>query len=401
MTITSEGARGPLAGRRVLELGQALAGPWAGQVLADLGAEVIKVERPGAGDDTRHWGPPFLAPGESAYFLGTNRGKQSIELDLKTAEGQRVVRELAASSDVLIENFKAGTLAGLGLGYEQLAETHPHLVYCSITGFGQSGPRSSQAAYDFAIQAMGGLMSVTGAPDATTGGGPQKVGVPIVDLTTGLYAAIGILAALDRRHESGRGEWISVAMLDVQVALLANQGMSYLISGNVPGRSGNSHPSIQPQDAYPCRDGDIAIAVGNDAQFVRLCTAIGLGELAVDPRFRLNEDRVANVAELRASIVGRLADGDRRHWVEVIGAHGVPCAPINSIDEVFADPQVRHNRLVTRVEHPLAGSVPQVRIPITMRSSRLEPRHRPPTLGEHTEEILKRVGVSPLSTDIT
>ncbi|MBO9627445.1 MAG: CoA transferase [Microbacterium sp.] len=381
---------GPLSGRRVVELGRALAAPWAGQMLADLGAEVIKVERPGTGDDTRGWGPPFLASGESAYFLGANRGKQSIELDVKTADGQRVVRELAAEADILIENFKAGALAAMGLGYDDLAQTHPHLVYCSISGFGQSGPRSVQPAYDFAIQAMGGLMSITGEQDGLAGG-PQKVGVPIIDMTTGMYAVIGILGALERRHATGRGDWVAVSMLDVEVALLSNQAMSYLISGKVPGRTGNRHPSIQPQDVFPCRDGDIAIAVGTDAQFAALCAVLGLEGIAESEQFARNSERVQNADRLRSLLADRLRQADRGRWVEALSASGVPCAPINSIDEVFADPQVIHNGVVTELAHPTAGTVPQIGIPIRMRSADLGPRLRPPLLGEHTEAVLRRL----------
>lgn len=390
MTTTPSLGTKPLAGIRVIELGRALSGPWSGQILADLGAEVIKVERPGQGDESRSWGPPFVAPDESAYFLGANRAKKSIEVDLSTPEGQQAVKDLAAGADVLIENFKAGALAKMGLSYDQLSETHPHLIYCSLSGFGQSGPRRGEAAYDFAVQAMGGLMSVTGGSDAD-GGGPQKVGVPIVDLATGMYGAIGILAALTRRFETGRGDWVSVAMLDVQVALLSNQAMNYLITGVTPSRSGNSHPTIQPQNVFSCRDGDIAIAVGNDAQFVALCELLDRGEWSLDPRFRGNEDRVRNVHELTALLNDRLRDHDRAHWVSRAGKAGVPCAPINRIDEVFAEPQVGHNGMVTHVGHPTAGEVPMISIPITMRSASLVPHQRPPRLGEHTDEVMRQL----------
>src|SRR5215467_7054624 len=299
---------GPLSHVRVLDLSRIMAGPWASQVLADLGADVIKVERPVFGDDTRAWGPPFLKDKsgadtrESGYYLSVNRGKRSIALDLDQAEGQKVARALAQRSDILIENFKIGTLRRFGLDYESLAAINPRLVYCSITGFGQTGPKREAPAYDFMVQAMGGLMSVTGEADDKPGGGPQKVGVPITDLMTGMYAAIAVLAALARRSETGRGDLIDIGMLDVQLAFLANQAMNYLVSGKTPRRSGNAHPNIQPQDVFGCRDGHLALAVGNDAQFEKFCAAVGHVEWAQDPRFRTNAERVRNRDALTSKI---------------------------------------------------------------------------------------------------
>jgi crotonobetainyl-CoA:carnitine CoA-transferase CaiB-like acyl-CoA transferase len=335
-----------------------------------LGADVIKIERPGAGDDTRGWGPPFLTGSdggqtqESAYFLGANRAKRSVTVDLATPQGQRIVRELAASADILLENFKFGALSRMGLGHEDLRAVNPRLIYCSITGFGQTGPRRSQPAYDFAVQAMGGLMSVTGERDDLPGGGPQKVGVPIVDLTTGVYAAVGVLAALAHREVTGRGDHIDIGMLDVQVATLANQAMNHLISGRVPSRTGNSHPNVQPQDVYACQDGDLAIAVGNDGQFAKFCAALDLPYLSGDERFATNRARLVHLGELRPLIAAALASESRRHWVERLEAAGIPCGPINTIEEVFEDEQVRHRQMVVEVPHPLAGSVPQVVSPI-------------------------------------
>lgn len=406
MTITpsssssssSSSRSGPLSHIRVLDLSRVLAGPWAGQLLADMGADVIKVERPGTGDDTRSWGPPFLADtegaptNESAYYLGANRAKRSITVDLSKPQGQQIIRELAAEADILLENFKYGTLTRLGLGYEDLREINPGLVYCSITGFGQTGPRRAQPAYDFAIQAMGGLMSVTGERDDQPGGGPQKVGVPIVDLTTGTYAAVAVLAALAHRAETGLGEHVDIAMLDVQVATLANQAMNHLVDGRVPVRTGNSHPNIQPQDVYACKDGSLAVAVGNDRQFVRFCEALGLDGLADDERFATNRARVQHLAELRPLIAGVLAGEPRRHWVERLDRAGVPCGTVNTVDEVFEDEQVRHRQMVVEVPHPLGGSVRLVASPLRFANAPLAFDRPPPLLGQHTEEVLRGLG---------
>ncbi|MGY0064106.1 CaiB/BaiF CoA transferase family protein [Streptomyces sp. LZ34] len=390
---------GPLSHIRVLDLSRVLAGPWAGQLLADMGADVIKVERPGVGDDTRSWGPPFLADtdgattNESAYYLGANRAKRSITVDLSRPRGQQIIRELAAESDILLENFKYGTLARLGLGYEDLREVNPGLIYCSITGFGQTGPRRAQPAYDFAIQAMGGLMSVTGERDDRPGGGPQKVGVPIVDLTTGTYAAVAVLAALAHRGETGLGDHIDLAMLDIQVATLANQAMNHLVDGRVPARTGNSHPNIQPQDVYACKDGGLAVAVGNDGQFARFCEALGLDGLAEDERFATNRARVRNLAELRPTIAAVLAGETRRHWVERLDRAGVPCGTVNTVDEVLADEQVRHRDMVVEVPHPLSGSVRLVASPLRFAGAPLTFEQPPPLLGQHTDEVLRELGV--------
>jgi crotonobetainyl-CoA:carnitine CoA-transferase CaiB-like acyl-CoA transferase len=389
---------GPLSHIRVLDLSRIMAGPWAGQILADLGADVVKVERPGAGDDTRGWGPPFLRDKsgrdsrDAGYFLAVNRGKRSIAVDLADPDGRRIVRALAARADIVLENFKAGTLAKFGLGYDDLAAINPGLIYCSITGFGLSGPRREQAAYDFMIQGMSGLMSVTGEADGKPGGGPQKVGVPIVDIMTGMYAAIAVLAALTRRQAGGDGEHIDIGMLDVGVSFLANQAMNYLISGKPPRRTGNAHPNIQPQDVFAARDGHLALAVGNDEQFARFCRVLGRPELAADERFKSNAARVRNSAVLTPLIAEILRERDREHWVRACAGAGVPCGPINTIPEVFADEQVKHRGMLIELAHAVAGSVPQVASPMRFRNARLEHERPPPLLGQHSEEILRELG---------
>jgi crotonobetainyl-CoA:carnitine CoA-transferase CaiB-like acyl-CoA transferase len=385
---------GPLSHVRVLDLSRIMAGPWSGQILADLGADVIKVERAGKGDDTRGWGPPYLkgADGtdtaESGYYLSVNRGKRSIALDLSSQQGQAVVRDIAARSDIVLENFKAGTLARYGLAYEDLKAVNPGIIYCSITGFGLTGPRRDQAAYDFMIQAMGGLMSVTGERDDAPGGGPQKVGVPIVDMMTGMYATIAVLAALARRNETGEGEQIDIAMLDVSVGFLANQGMNYLVSGTTPTRKGNKHPNIQPQDVFPVQDGHLVLAVGNDDQFRRFCEAVGRQEWADDPRFATNRERVRNLDTLHPLIGERLAEEGLDHWIEAFGSRGVPCGPINTIPRVLDDPQVKHREMLRNLPHPLAGEVPQIVSPMKFANAALAFDRPPPLLGEHTEAIL-------------
>jgi glutaryl-CoA transferase len=390
---------GPLSHVKVLDLSRILAGPWAGQILADLGADVIKVERPGAGDDTRSWGPPFLKDRsgaetkEAGYYLSVNRGKRSVTLSIDKPEGQRIVRALAARADIVLENYKVGTLARFGLGYEDLKAVNPKLIYCSVTGFGQTGPRRDQAAYDFMIQAMGGMMSVTGERDDKPGGGPQKVGIPIVDLMTGMYAAVAVLAALARREVSGAGEYIDIGMLDVQVATLANQAMNFLVSGKAPRRTGNAHPNIQPQDVFACRDGQIALAVGNDGQFAKLCEVLGQPALAQDERFAKNASRVRNLAVLHPLIAGLLKEQDRSHWVAALDAAGVPAGPINAIPEVFEDRQVKHRRMLVEVPHPLSGTVPQVASPMRFTAAPLVHDRAPPLLGEHSVEILRDIGM--------
>ena len=389
-----------LSNLKVLDLSRILAGPWASQILADLGADVIKVERPGQGDDTRTWGPPFLKDEDGqdtrdgAYFIATNRGKRSITLDLQTPEGQALVKDLCRDADVVLENYKVGTLARMGLDYESLSKINPRLVYCSVTGFGQTGPRAAEPAYDFLIQAMGGLMSVTGERDDRPGGGPQKVGVPIVDLTTGVYAALGIVAALLRRAQTGKGEYIDVAMLDVQVGLLANQAMNFLLGNKVPRRTGTAHPNIQPQRTFACADGDIVIVVGNDGQFATLCEMLGKPELAQDPRYITNSQRVRNQDTLDPVLDAIFATQPRVHWLAALKKAGVPAGSINTVPEVFEDPQVVHRGMLRRLPHPAAGSVPQVMNPLCFGSSALRADAAPPLLGQHTADVLAELGLS-------
>ncbi|WP_434644427.1 CaiB/BaiF CoA transferase family protein [Achromobacter piechaudii] len=389
-----------LSNVKVLDLSRILAGPWASQILADLGADVIKVERPGQGDDTRSWGPPFLKDEagqdttDGAYFIATNRGKRSITLDLQTPEGQALVKELCRDADVVLENYKVGTLARLGLDYDSLSKINPRLVYCSVTGFGQTGPRAAEPAYDFLIQAMGGLMSVTGERDDRPGGGPQKVGVPIVDLTTGVYAALGIVAALLRRSQTGQGEYIDVAMLDVQVGLLANQAMNFLLGNRVPRRTGTAHPNIQPQRTFVCADGDIVIVVGNDAQFAALCRLLGKPELAEDPRFVSNSQRVTHQATLDPILDAIFITQPRAHWLAALKSAGVPAGSINTVPEVFDDPQVAHRAMLRHLPHPAAKSVPQVMNPLRFATADLRADRAPPLLGQHTAEVLAELGKS-------
>ena len=385
---------GPLSHLRVLDLGRIMAAPWATQVLADLGADVIKIERPGVGDDTRAWGPPFLKDRdgnptrEAGYFLAVNRGKRSVTLDIAHPEGQAVLRQIALTSDVVVENFKAGALARYGLDAASLRALKPALICCSVTGFGQDGPRRDQAAYDFMIQAMGGLMSVTGEAD----GAPQKVGVPIVDLMTGMYAAVAILAAVARRAETGEGETIDIAMLDVQAAFLGNQAMNWLVGGRVPHRAGNRHPNIQPQDVFACADGWIVLAVGNDGQFVKLCTAIGRAAWASDTRFIRNADRVLHEDSLTPLLAARFLDFTRAQLTALLDAAGVPCGPINTVPDVFADAQVQHRAMLRHLPHP-HGTVPQVVSPIRLQDAPLAFDRAPPLLGQHTAEILAELGL--------
>jgi crotonobetainyl-CoA:carnitine CoA-transferase CaiB-like acyl-CoA transferase len=391
--------QGPLSHVRVLDLSRIMAGPWATQILADLGADVIKVERPGAGDDTRAWGPPFLkddagAPtSEAGYYLCVNRGKRSITIDITTPKGQDVIKRLALTSDVVVENYKVGTLVRYGLDYDSLKAISPKLIYASVTGFGQTGPRKNAAAYDFAIQAMGGLMSVTGERDDLPGGGPQKVGVPIVDLMTGMYTTVGILAALSRRAETGIGDYIDIAMLDVQAAFLANQAMNYLVSDRTPKRNGNRHPNIQPQDVFPCADGFIVLAVGNDGQFAKLCEILGHVQWSIDERFATNPARVRNHGELDPMLRLEFAKWLKNDLIQALDDAGVPCAPINTVPEVFEDPQVRHRNMMRMLPHPTAGRVPQVVSPLNFVNEPLAFDRAPPLLGEHTAEILAELGL--------
>ncbi|MCW2244013.1 CaiB/BaiF CoA transferase family protein [Azospirillum canadense] len=378
---------GPLSHVRVLELSRVLAGPWAAQTLADLGADVIKVERPGAGDDTRAWGPPWAGE-QSAYFLSTNRGKRSITIDFEQPEGQALVRKLAAEVDVVIENFKVGGLVKYGLDYESLKAINPGLVYCSITGFGQDGPYAKRAGYDFMIQGMGGLMSITGQPDQEAGGGPVKVGVAVTDVFTGLYATVGVLGALAHRDRTGEGQWVNLALLDVQVAVLANQAMNYLVGGKAPQRLGNAHPNIVPYQAFATLDGHIILAVGNDGQFAKFCQVAGRPELAQDERYATNPARVAHRKELVAILEMLLEQRTSRDWLGALEEVGVPCGPINDIAQVFADPHVQARNIHQDLPHPEAGTVPTVASPIRYSATPIEHTVAPPTLGQHTDAVL-------------
>jgi crotonobetainyl-CoA:carnitine CoA-transferase CaiB-like acyl-CoA transferase len=378
----------PLHGLRVLDLSRILAGPFAGQVLADLGADVIKVERPDGGDDTRSWGPPFLDNGDAAYFLAANRGKRSIRADIASSEGQALIKALAARSDIVLENFKAGSLARYGLDYAGLKAVRPDIIYCSITGFGQTGPRAHQAAYDFMIQAMGGLMSVTGEADDRPGGGPQKVGLPMVDMLTGLYATTAILAALNRRQATGRGDHIDLALFDVMTASLLNQGMNHLVGGLTPTRRGNRHPNIQPQDVFPAADGTfLVLAVGNDGQFAKLCRVLGVPELAADARFAANAGRVGQYHALRPLLIEALARQPAAAWGPLLDAAGVPSAPINSVPDVLADRQTEHRGMVMELTHPIAGQLKMLANPIRFEDTTLAYDRPPPLLGEHDAAV--------------
>ncbi|WP_175284160.1 CaiB/BaiF CoA transferase family protein [Pseudomonas syringae] len=388
---------GALSHIRVLDLSRVLAGPWAGQILADLGADVIKVERPGCGDDTRAWGPPFLkdAAGhntsEAAYYLSANRNKQSVTIDFTRPEGQKLVRELAAKSDIVIENFKVGGLAAHGLDYASLKAINPRLIYCSITGFGQSGPYATRPGYDFMIQALGGLMSLTGLPEGEEGAGPVKVGVALTDILTGLYSTTAILAALAHRDQSDVGQHIDMALLDVQVACLANQAMNYLTTGVAPERLGNAHPNIVPYQSFPTADGDLILTVGNDSQFRKFAEVAGQSQWADDPRFLTNTLRVAHRAELILLIRQVTVFKATAQWVAVLEAVGVPCAPVNDLAKVFADPQVVARGLAIELPHALGGKVPQVASPIRLSETPVEYRRAPPMLGEHTAVVLEEL----------
>ncbi|HEY1028993.1 MAG TPA: CaiB/BaiF CoA-transferase family protein [Pseudomonas sp.] len=388
---------GALSHIRVLDLSRVLAGPWAGQILGDLGAEVIKVERPGAGDDTRHWGPPYIKDGagndsrEAAYFQSANRNKQSLTLDFTQPEGQRLVRELVAQCDVLLENFKVGGLAAYGLDYESLKAINPRLIYCSITGFGQTGPYAKRAGYDFMIQGLGGLMSLTGRPEGEEGAGPVKVGVALTDILTGLYATVGVLAALNQREQSGIGQHIDVALLDVQVACLANQAMNYLATGVSPKRLGNAHPNIVPYQDFPSADGNFILAVGNDGQFRKFCEVAGIASLADDARFASNKARVAHRAELIPLLRQATVFKTTAQWIELLETAGVPCGPINDLQQVFADPQVQARGLRLDLPNALGSSTPQVASPLRLSATPVAYRLAPPLLGQHTEALLERL----------
>jgi formyl-CoA transferase len=386
-----------LDGVRVLDLTRVLAGPWATQNLADFGAEVIKVERPGKGDDTRSWGPPFLKDSQgrdtrdAAYYLACNRGKKSLTLDIARPEGQEIARALAAKCDVLVENFKVGDLARYGLDYATLAKDNPRLVYCSITGFGQSGPYRDRPGYDFMVQGLGGLMSVTGERDDLPGGGPQKVGVAVSDLFTGMYATSAILAALLHRERSGAGQYIDMALLDVQVAMLANLSSAYFASNETPPRMGNAHQAIVPYHVFRAADEFLIVAVGNDTQFAKFCEVIGAPGWARDPRFATNPERVRNRDLVVGMIAQRMRAKSAREWLAALEPAGVPCGPINDLAQVFADPQVVHRRMRVTAPHPAAGSVQMVANPIKFSATPIEHDAPPPLLGEHTDAVLRSV----------
>jgi formyl-CoA transferase len=389
-----------LDGITVLDLTRVLAGPWSTQNLADFGAEVIKVERPGHGDDTRKWGPPFLRDREgrdtadAAYYLACNRGKKSITLDFTHPDGRDLARRLALEADVLVENFKVGDLARHGLDYSTLSRDNPRLVYCSITGFGQDGPYRDRPGYDFMVQGLGGLMSVTGERDDVAGGGPQKVGVAVSDLFTGMYATTAILAALLEREKSGRGQHIDMALLDVQVAMLANLSSSYFVSRKAPGRMGNAHMNIVPYHVFRAADEFLIVAVGNDGQFAAFCRVLGAPEWAKDPRFATNPQRVGHRDLLVGMISGRLAQRPAREWLAELERAGVPSGPINDLDQVFADPQVRHRGMQVTAPHPAAGEVTMVANPIKFSATPIAHDRAPPLLGEHTDEVLaQRLGL--------
>lgn len=387
---------GPLAGVTVLDLSRILAGPWATQVLADLGAEVIKIEKPGEGDDTRRWGPPWLAAAdgtptaESAYYLAANWNKRSVAIDLAQAEGAELVRRLALGADVLVENFKVGGLSKYGLDWPNLSAANPKLVYCSITGYGQTGPNARRAGYDAAIQAEAGLMSITGEPDGAPGAGPQKVGVAVVDLMTGMYAVAGILAALRHAERTGQGQHLDLALYDTQVGWLANQAMNWLVGGVVPERRGTAHPNIVPYQVMPAADGHFMLAVGNDAQFRRCCEVLGLPGLADDPRFATNAARVVHREALVPVLAQHFRSRPAAGWLAALEAATVPCGPVNTIDAVFASDQARARGLCVDLPHPLAGEVPQVASPLRLSATPVEYRAAPPLLGADTREVLAR-----------
>ena len=388
---------GPLSHIRVLDLSRVLAGPWAGQNLADLGAEVIKVERPQSGDDSRAFGPPWIKDTQgketrdSAYFTAANRGKKSITLNLSKPEGQAIVRELAQRSDVLIENYKHGDLARYGLGYDDLKKLNPRLIYCSVTGFGQTGPYKEHPGYDFMVQGMGGMMSVTGEPDGAPGGGPQRAGVPVADIITGMYASIAICAAIAHRAETGIGQHLDLALLDSQIALLAYQNTNYFATGVAPKRIGNSHPNIVPYQPFKTADGDVILACGNDNLYRKFCEAAGCTELATDARFINNGKRVEHRAELTRLLGEVFSKRTTRDWVTLLEAAGVPNGPINTLAQVYEEPQVKARGIRVEMPHPVAGSVSTVASPMRFSATPVEYKQAPPVLGEHTEEVLQQI----------
>ena len=389
--------KSPLQGLRVLDLSRVLAGPWCGQILADLGAEVIKIERPLKGDDTREWGPPFLKDKagnetrESAYFLSANRGKRSVTVDITKDAGRDLVRDLARKCDILIENYKVGDLAGKGLGYDDIAAINPGIIYCSITGFGQTGPRAQEPGYDYLAQGMGGFMSITGVADGEPGAGPQRAGLAVADLTTGMYSVIGILAALRHRDATGRGQRLDMALLDTQVGWLANQAQNYFVGGDVPTRTGSWHPNLAPYQPFKTSDGYVILAVGNDLQFGRLCTFLGLAGLIVDARFSTNPARVANRIALAEALEAATAAKPSEHWLAELPRAGVPCGAVNTIDKVFTEAQVVHRGMKVTLDHTAAGPIPVVGLPIKFSESTIAYELPPPMLGEHNDDVLSRI----------
>ncbi len=389
-----------LAGVRVLDLSRVLAGPWCTQTLADLGAEVTKVERPGSGDDTRAWGPPYLKDdagadtSEAAYYLGANRNKRSIAIDIALPEGQALIRRLAAQADVLVENFKVGDLARYGLDAASLLAANPGLIVCSITGFGQTGPYKDRAGYDYAVQGMGGLMSVTGERDDLPGGGPQKVGVAVADLFTGLYATVAILAALRHRDATGQGQVIDMALLDTQLAMLANLGANYLCTGVAPGRMGNAHQNIVPYQVFEASDGHLILAVGNDKQFAKFSELAGRPDWASDARFATNADRVRHRELLVPQLAEAIKTRPRDAWLAALEAAKVPCGAINNLAQAFADPQVQAREMTVALPHPLSDSLRLVASPMKLSATPVAYRHAPPLLGQHTHELLEEAGLS-------
>lgn len=389
---------GALKNIRVLDLSRVLAGPWCAQVLGDLGAEVIKIERPTTGDDTRLWGPPWMkdnqgeASSESAYYQSTNRNKLSVAVDIASKEGQELIRALAQASDVLIENYKVGSLKKYGLDYETLNKINPNLIYCSITGFGQTGPRAEEPGYDFIVQGMGGLMSVTGEKDSLPGGGPQKVGVAVADMFTGLYGAIGILAALfNREARGGKGQHIDMALLDSQIAMIASQGMNYLTSQTIPKRYGNAHANVVPYQVFNAKDQDFIIACGNDTQFKDLSEAIGLPSLGTDERFIKNTNRIKYREELNEILSSHFLTNTAKHWVDAIHAKKVPVGLINNIAQAFEEPQVIERNMLVTVKHPLKDELKVIGSPIKLSDTPVEYSKAPPLLGEHTDAVLRQI----------
>lgn len=405
--MSNSTAKGALAGIKVLDLSRVLAGPWATQMLADLGADVIKVERPVAGDDTRHWGPPFLKDDagndtrEASYFTACNRNKRSITVDMAHPEGQALLRQMAAEADVVVENFKVGGLAQYGLDYDSLKALNPKLIYCSITGFGQDGPYAERAGYDLMVQAMCGLMSITGHADGEPGGGPLKVGVAVIDVFTGLYASNAILAAINARDNArtgtGEGQYIDMALLDVGMAVLANQAAGYLATGQAPGRAGNIHPSLAPYQDFKTSDGNVLLAIGNDGQFARFCAAVHQPEWAQDARFATNTARVQNRTALLALMVPLMQTRGTQEWIALLEDKAVPCGPINTVAQAFADPQVRHRGIAQSLPRQAGdgiGHVATVANPMRLSATPVTYRSAPPTLGQHNHEVLREMGVS-------